>query len=196
MDFNIRREDNSTYDLGFTIKPMEVLMNTVASHRLSNLFFSDGIPQSTDIYIRKIGKKEFWLIGRGVWVQLNLKSEYAKVTFTPDIYRYEINVKWENFNSTEVIDGFASAIESSEQLIAEFACRFYDVCKLKKNQKRYSCDFNIIFDITNLDAIQCDIENGVAMASTSFTCALDELSGKDAQKVFDTIAYAYTDEEL
>ena len=196
MNFNIRREDHSTYDLGFSTKPMENLMNVITSHRLSNLFFPDGIPETTEIYIRKIGKKEFWIIGSGVWVQLNQKNEDAKITFEPDIYRYEINVQWEDFNPAEILDQLADAVDRSEQVIADFACRFYDVCKLKKNQEQYTCDFDIEFNITNLDAIRCDIENGAAYAGTFFVCSLDELRTKDAQKVFDDIAYAYTDEEL
>ncbi len=196
MNFDIRREDHSHYDLGFSTKPMEDLTNVIASHRLSNLFFHDGIPAVTGIYIRKMGKKEFWLIGSNVWVQLNPKSGNAKVTFHPDIYNYEINVKWEDFNPAEVIDRFADAVDRSEQVITDFACRFYDVCKLKKNREQHSCDFDIDFDITNLDAIRCDIDNGAAMAGTSFVCSLDELRTKDAQEVFNTISYAYDDEEL
>lgn len=196
MDFKIRREDYNTYDLGFSTKPMENLINAITAHRLSKLFFSDGIPATTEIYIRKIGKKEFWIIGSGVWVQLNQKNEDAKITFEPDIYRYEVNVKWENFNPAEIIAQFADAVDKSEQVVADFAYRFYDVCKLKKNQEQYTCDFDIEFNITNLDAIRCDIENGAAYAGTSFVCSLDELRTKDAQKVFDDISYAYTDEEL
>jgi hypothetical protein len=196
MKFDIRREDYSTYDLGFSTKPMENLMNTIASHRLSKLFSPNGISETAEIYIRKIGKKEFWLIGSGVWAQLNQKNENAKITFEPDIYRYEVNVQWNDFNPTEIIDQFADAFDRSEQVIADFACRFYDLCNLKKNREQYACDFDIEFDLTNLDAIRCNIENGAAMASTSFVCSLDELRTKDAQEVFDAISYAYTDEEL
>lgn len=196
MDFKIRREDYSTYDLGFSTKPIEDLINIIASHRLSKLFFPDGAPAETGIYIRKMGKKEFWLIGKGVWVMLNPKSRDAKIEFNPDIYNYEINVKWEDFNPAEVLDRFADAVDLSEQNIADFACRFYDVCKLKKNREQHSCDFDIDFDITNLNAIRCDIDNGAACAGTSFVCALDELPYQDAQSVFDAISYAYDDEEL
>ena len=196
MDFKIRREDHSTYDLGFSTKPMEDLMNVIAYHRLSNLFFPDGIPETAEIYIRKIGKNEFWLIGSGVWIQLNQKNEDAKIAFRSDIYRYEVNVQWDNFNPAEIIDQFADAVDKSEQIVADFACSFYDVCKLKKNREQYSCDFDIEFDITNMDSIRCNIENGAAMASTSFVCSLDELRTKGAQQVFDDISYAYTYEEL
>jgi hypothetical protein len=196
MNFKIRREDHSTYELGFSTKPMEDLMNVIASHRLSNLFFSEGIPAATEIYIRHMGKKEFWLIGNGVWVMMNPKSGDAKITFYPDFYNYEIKVKWEDFNSAEILNKFADAVDRSEQVIADFACRFYDVCKLQKNREQYSCDFDIDFDITNLDAIRCDIDNGAGCACTSFVCSLDELRTKDAQSVFDTITYAYEDEDL
>lgn len=196
MNFEIRREDHSNYALGFSTKTMEDLMNVIASHRLSKLFFPEGVPEPTELYIRKIGKKEFWIIGSGVWVQLNQKNEDAKITFEPDIYRYAINVQWDNFNPTAIVDQFADAFDKSEQVISDFTCRFYDVCKLKKNREQYACDFDIEFDITNLDAIRCNIENGAAMASTSFVCSLDELRTKDAQEIFDTIVYAYTEEEL
>lgn len=92
MNFEIRREDHSTCDLGFSTKPLENLINTIASHRISNLFFPKGIPAVTGIYIRKMGKKEFWLIGSGVWIMLNPKNGDAKITFYPDIYNYEIEV--------------------------------------------------------------------------------------------------------
>jgi hypothetical protein len=143
-----------------------------------------------------MNKKGFWLIGNGVWVMLNQKSGDAKIAFYPDFYNYEIKVKWEDFNSAEILNKFADAVDRSEQVIANFACRFYDVCKLKKNMEQHSCDFDIDFDITNLDAIRCDIDNGAAMAGTSFVCSLDELPTKDAQVVFDAITYAYEDEEL
>ena len=196
MDFKIQREDYSTYDLGFSTEPMENLMNVIVSHRLSNLFFPDGIPATTGIYIRKMGKKKFWIIGSGVWTQLNPKSGEAKIKFYPDIYNYEIDVKWEDFNPAEVIDRFADAVDLSKQNVTDFACRFYDVCKLKKNREKFAIDFDIDFDITNLNAIQCHLENGPAWATTSFVCALDELPTKDAQEVFDTIYYVYDDEEL
>ena len=196
MNFDIRREDYSTYDIGFSTKPMENLISAITSHRLSPLFFPEGVPTTAEIYIRKMGKKEFWLIGNGVWSQLNPKSGDAKLTFKPDIYNYEIGVKWGDFNPTEVINRFADAVDNSEQIIADFARRFHDVCKLKKNREKHSCDFDIDFDITNLNAIRCDIDNGAAMAGTSFVCSLDELPHKDAQEVFDAIDYAYTDEEL
>ena len=196
MNFKIRREDYSTCDLGFSTKPLEDLINVIASHRLSKLFFPHGVPAETEIYIRHMYKKKYWLIGNGVWVMLNTKSGDAKIEFYPDIYNYEIDVKWEDFNATEVLDKFADAIDCAEQVVTDFACRFYDVCGLKKNRKQHPYDFDIKFYITNLDKIQCDIENGAAMAGTSFVCSLDKLSNKDAQEVFDTIACAYEGEEL
>jgi hypothetical protein len=196
MDFKIRREDYSTYDLGFSTKPLEDLIDVIASHRLSKLFFPDGVPAATEIYIRRLHKKDFWLLGNGVWAMLNPKNGDAKIEFHPDIYKYEIDVKWEDFNSTEVLDKFAEAIDCAEQVVVDFACRFYDLCKLKENREWFSCDFDIDFYITNLDAIRCDIGNDAAYAGTSFVCSLDELRTKDAQSVFDTIACAYEGEEL
>lgn len=93
MDFKIRRENNSTYDLGFSTKPMENLISAIASHRLSNMFFANDIPTATEIYIRRMGKKEFWLISNDVWAFVNPKHGDAKITFHPDVYRYEISVK-------------------------------------------------------------------------------------------------------
>lgn len=196
MDFKIRRENNSTYDLGFSTKPMENLMNIIASHRLSNLFFGKDIPKGTEIYIRRMGKKEFWLISNNVWVSLNPKHGDVKITFHPDVYRYEISVKWEDFNPAEVIDKFADAVDCVEQIVTDFTCRFYDACNLKKNKEQFSFEFDIEFDITNLDKIRCDIENGCAMAGASFECSLDDLKTKNAQEVFDSISYVYEDDEL
>jgi hypothetical protein len=196
MNFNIRREDYNTYDLGFSTKPLEDLINVIASHRLSKLFFPDGVPAETEIYIRRLSKKKFWLLGNGVWAMLNPQNGDVEIEFHPDIYKYEIDVKWEDFNPTEVLDKFAEAIDCAEQVVVDFACRFYDVCALKENKEWFSCDFDIDFYITNPDAIRCDIGNDAAYAGTSFVCSLDELRTKDAQKVFDAISYAYTYEEL
>lgn len=70
------------------------------------------------------------------------------------------------------------------------------MCKLKKNKKKFSFDFDIEFNITNLDKISCDIENECAMAGVSFECSLDDLKTKNAQEVFDSISCAYEDDEL
>lgn len=183
-------------ELGDFSKPMESLVEAIAIHHLSVLFYPNGAPKVVKILIDHMRKKKFWLWGDKVFVELNMKTGDAKITFHPDIYRYEINVKWNDFDPAEILNKFTNAVDRSEQVVSDFACRFYDVCKLEKNREKHSCDFDIEFDITNLDAIRCNIENGAAMAGTSFTCTIDELSTKDAQEVFDTIEYAYEDDEL
>lgn len=195
MNFKILDGNGFTIPVTSSAQLMVDLVSAIASHRLCNLFFPNGVPNMAKIHVSRHGK-DIWISSNRAVIEQNQKTGDVKIIFYPDIYRYELKMKRDDINLVAALDRFADTLDKTEHVVVDFACRFVDVCSLKKNKEIFSIDFDIVFDISDPEMIRCNIENGCAMAGTSFECSLNDLKTKDAQEVFDTIDYAYEDDEL
>ena len=109
MDFEVNYSDMSKKTREFSTKPMEDLINAIASHRLSSLFFPAGIPAKSLISVTRHGNN-FSIFGHRVKVELNKISGMAKIILYVDTYCYEVDVVWDEFDPVEILDQLAEVL--------------------------------------------------------------------------------------
>jgi hypothetical protein len=195
MNFDIKylgsREKSN---IPFTVDVMKSLVEAAKSHQLCNKISPDDIAEPIRITVREDGTGLFmscpfaFLDIRHVMQGLRRKVEFT-ISLYIGAYDFHVRCFADQFDPVKILDQMADAIAQVEPVANDFVARFNRICEEDPNKRHNACDFRIEFTITNLDDIECRVENDSAACGYEFYCTLNELRNKNVQEVIDRIVY-------